>query len=58
MQTGACAKKLEESCRRGERDKIPSLVKALNAASATSSRAIEARMNAGAPDPDPLKLSA
>ena len=58
LQTGAYAKQLEESCRRSERDKVPSLVQALNAAAAASSHAIESRMNAGTSEPGPLKRSA
>ena len=58
MQTSARAKRLEEACKRGQRDDIPALIEALNVAVAASSRAIEARLDAVARESASLKLSA
>jgi len=46
LETSARARQLEETCKRGEDDKVSSLVEALNSAAAAASRAIQAQMNA------------
>jgi HPt (histidine-containing phosphotransfer) domain-containing protein len=58
MQTSGRAKRLEEACKRGERDDIPALIEALNVAATASSQAIEGRLDAVARESASLKLSA
>ena len=58
MQMSARARLLEESCKRGERDKIAPLIEALNVSAAASARAIQAQMDAPQPNSSTLKLTA
>jgi CheY-like chemotaxis protein len=58
MQMSARAKLLEETCRRGERDKIGPLIEALEAAASASAHAIQSRMDATVSNSATLKLSA
>ena len=58
MQMSARAKLLEETCRRGERDKIGPLIDALEAAAAASAHAVQSRMDATASNSATLKMSA
>ena len=58
MQMSARARRLEEACKRGERDKIPALAEALNISAAASARAVRSRMDAAGPDSASLKLRA
>ena len=58
LQTSARARLLEETCKRGERDKIGPLIEALNTSSAASVRAIQSRMDTTASNAASLKQSA